>query len=103
MSHVGAFYLVNHLYGVMIMKTKTIRTYIPVDVTIPEEHIEMVMSKEWQDSFYEFADEIEKPEPMTFDKWFTRHYPGLSGYRTTSLKGLLRNAWYAAIASTKEN
>lgn len=43
----------------MIMKTKTIRTYIPVDVTIPEEHIEMVMSKEWQDSFYEFADEKE--------------------------------------------
>jgi hypothetical protein len=36
------------------MKTKTIRVYIPVNITIPEEHIEMVMSEEWQDSFYDF-------------------------------------------------
>jgi len=39
--------------------TKTIRTYIPVDVTMPIEHIEMVMSAEWQGSFYDFENETE--------------------------------------------
>ena len=39
------------------MKTKTLRVYIPVDITIPEDHIGMVMSNEWRDAFCEFADE----------------------------------------------
>jgi hypothetical protein len=46
---------------------------------------------------------IEKPEPDTFYKWFARKYPGFLGYRTTNLQNQLKEAWMAAIASTKEN
>jgi hypothetical protein len=36
------------------MAIKKLRVYIPVDVEISEDHLEMVMSKEWQDDFYHF-------------------------------------------------
>jgi hypothetical protein len=41
---------------------------------------------------------IEKPEPMTFDKWFNILYPDCPEIKTD-----LELAWNAAIASVKEN
>ena len=35
--------------------SKTIRVYVPMDIQLPEDHLAMVMSKEWQSVFYEFS------------------------------------------------
>ena len=35
----------------------TIRVYLPCDLTIPDDHVAMVMEEEWKQYFYDFGSE----------------------------------------------
>lgn len=37
------------------MKIKKVRVYIPVDIEMPEDHIDMVLNKDWSADFYKFS------------------------------------------------